>query len=563
MNSTVNELSAANEALHARWWLSSAGREAHFRAISDGIPESLYLATPSGAVEIVNRAFLDYFGVAIDTFKTRQLIDTVHPDDAARFLAAWKESNETGQPYNVEVRRRRADGQYRWFDLRGSPLRDHNERIVYWFVLERDFEDRKRTEALSAGEKRVLERVAQGEPLTVVLDALCRLVEGIADPCWCSILLIDPSGTAFLHGAAPTLPRDYNEVEPQVGKLTDFKSGPCGLAASTKQPVIVPDLVEETRWDENGWRSLALKHGLRSVWTSPILSRSEKVIGTFAIYHRASGSPSQFQRDLIGRLTHIASIAIERTKAEEALGKVRADLMHMTRVMSLSALTASIAHEVNQPLSGIVTNASTCLRMLSAEPPNVEGASETARRMIRDGHRAADVIQRLRDLFSKKGPVSQPLDLNDATHEVLRLLTPDLQGNRVSLRLDLSSSLPLVFGDRVQLQQVILNLVRNASDAMNGIEGRVRTLTVTTKRIDDHVLLEVKDVGSGFETQNADQLFDSFFTTKSDGMGIGLSVSRSIIESHEGQIWATQNEGPGATFSFSIPLTPKSNGATT
>ena len=562
MNGTTKDVFSENEALHARWWLSAAGREAHFRAISDGIPEALYLATPSGEIEIVNRTFLDYFGTSNDTLDTRHFIGKIHPDDDPRFLAVWKESNATGQPFNLEVRRRRADGQYRWFELRGSPLRDQNERIVYWFILERDFEDRKRLEALSAGEKRVLERVAQGEPLPVVLDAVCNLVEGIAEPCWCSILLIDPSGAAFLYGAAPTLPRDYSEVETQVGKLTDFKSGPCGLAASTKQAVIVPDLAAETRWDENGWRTLALQHGLRSVWTSPILSRTEKVIGTFAIYHRASGSPSQFQRDLIGRLTHIASIAIERAKSEEALGKVRADLMHMTRVMSLGALTASIAHEVNQPLSGIVTNASTCLRMLAAEPPNIEGASETARRMIRDGHRAADVIQRLRGLFSKKGPVSEPLDLNDATREVITLLTPDLQRNRVLLRLELGENLPLIFGDRVQLQQVVLNLIRNASDAMSRIEDRARTLTVTTQRRDDQLRLAVKDVGSGIETQNADRLFDAFFTTKNEGMGIGLSVSRSIIESHEGQIWATQNEGPGATFSFSIPLTPKSNGAT-
>jgi len=428
MKISSNNIAVENEAPHARWWLWEAGREAHFRAISDGIPEFLYLATPAGAVEIANRNFLDYFSATMDAFKSRAATDTVHPDDLPRVVAALKESNETGQAYNVECRRRRADGIYRWFEMRGSPLRDLNERIVYWFVLERDFDDRKRSEALIAGEKQLLEMMAFGDSLPVVLDALCRLVEGIAEHCWCSILLIDPSGKAFLYGAAPTLPRDYNECEPQVGKLTDFESGPCGMAASTKLQVIVPDLAAETQWDVHGWRTLALKHGLRSVWTSPILSRSQKVIGTFAIYHSEPGRPSQFQLDLIARLTHIASIAIERTQSEEALGKVRADLMHVTRVMSLGALTASIAHEVNQPLSGIVTNASTCLRMLGSEPPNIEGASETARRMIRDGHRAADVIKRLRALFSKNGPTTEPLDLNEATREVLALFSADLKG---------------------------------------------------------------------------------------------------------------------------------------
>jgi PAS domain S-box-containing protein len=244
----------------------------------------------------------------------------------------------------------------------------------------------------------------------------------------------------------------------------------------------------------------------------------------------------------------------ERRLSEEALGNLRTELAHVSRVATLGALTASIAHEVNQPLSGIITNASTCLRMLAADPPNVDGARETARRTIRDGHRASDVITRLRALFSKKGATSEPVDLNEATREVIALSLRELRRNRVIPRLELAENLPPVTGDRVQLQQVILNLLLNALDAMSGVEDSPTPLVIRTARDeDDRVRLSVQDAGVGFAPQAADRLFEAFYTTKNDGMGIGLSVSRSIIESHQGRLWATLNDGPGATFSFSIP----------
>jgi C4-dicarboxylate-specific signal transduction histidine kinase len=221
-------------------------------------------------------------------------------------------------------------------------------------------------------------------------------------------------------------------------------------------------------------------------------------------------------------------------------------------------LTASIAHEVNQPLSGIVTNASTCLRMLAADPPNVEGARETARRTIRDGNRASDVITRLRALFSKKDTTIESLDLNEATREVLALSLSELKRNGATLRSELADDLPRVVGDRVQLQQVIMNLIRNGSDAMKSIDDHPREMIVKTERDEgDHVRLSVQDAGVGLGTQGRDKLFEPFYTTKNGGMGIGLSVSRSIIENHHGRLWAAPNDGPGATFSFSIPCHPR------
>jgi len=257
-----------------------------------------------------------------------------------------------------------------------------------------------------------------------------------------------------------------------------------------------------------------------------------------------------------GQLEYIGAVqdVTERRASEEALCKARSELSQVARVTSLGVLTASIAHEVNQPLSGIVTNASTCLRMLAADPPNVDGARETVRRTIRDGNRAADVISRLRALYGKKEPTIESVDLNEATQEVLALSLSELQRNRVIVHQELVDDLPLVAGDRVQLQQVILNLLRNASDAMSAVDDRRRQLLIRTEADgNDRVRLTVQDAGVGFNSQVADRLFESFYTTKNDGMGIGLSVSRSIIENHHGRLWATPNNGPGATFSFSVP----------
>jgi PAS domain S-box-containing protein len=261
-----------------------------------------------------------------------------------------------------------------------------------------------------------------------------------------------------------------------------------------------------------------------------------------------------------GRVEYFGAVqdVTERRASEEALSKARSELSHVARVTSLGVLTASVAHEVNQPLSGIVTNASTCLRMLAADPPNVEGARETARRTIRDGNRASEVISRLRSLYGKKDPTIESVDLNEATREVVALSLSELQRNRILVQQELADGLPLVAGDRVQLQQVILNLLRNASDAMSTIDDRPRDLLIRTESDDnDQVRLSVKDVGIGFEPQATDKLFEAFYTTKNEGMGIGLSVSRSIIERHHGRLWATPNKGPGVTFSFSIPCRPQ------
>lgn len=243
----------------------------------------------------------------------------------------------------------------------------------------------------------------------------------------------------------------------------------------------------------------------------------------------------------------------QRRVCELTLDKARSEFARLARVASLGAQTASIAHEVVQPLSGMITNAGTCLRMLDLDPPNILGARNTARRTLRDGQRAHDVIARMRAFIVKKAAPRESVNLNELAREVAALLSSELQRSGAIPRLNLTENLPSVAGDRVQLQQVIVNLLLNASEAMRGIEDRPRQLVIATKQEQANACLSVTDSGVGLRDQDIGGIFEAFYTTKSDGIGIGLSVSRSIIESHNGQLWADHNEGPGATFSFSIP----------
>jgi PAS domain S-box-containing protein len=244
----------------------------------------------------------------------------------------------------------------------------------------------------------------------------------------------------------------------------------------------------------------------------------------------------------------------ERKRAEEALLRAQTELAHVTRATTMGVLAASIAHEVNQPLSGIITNAGTCLRMLQNDPPDLEGAKETARRTLRDGKRASDVITRLRALFSSKEFAPEPMDLHEAVREVIALTSSDLQRNGVIVQCEFAEDLESVNGDRVQLQQVMLNLIRNASEAMENVHDRPRNILIRTVRESNcYVRLSVRDAGAGFKDPNMDRIFEPFYTTKGGGMGIGLAVSRSIVERHQGRLWAEPNDAAGATFAFSIP----------
>jgi hypothetical protein len=441
----------------------------------------------------------------------------VHPDDLNGLLAVLRRMIASDRAAECEARLRRYDGQYRWFLLRTSPLRDEFGKTFKWYGIKTDIDDRKRAEEELRRSEAFL---AEGERLTLSGSFLWRL--------------------------------DTDEItfSEQLYRIHEFdRDSPVTLERIRRRihPEDLPLLSEKIERARAGGNSV-LNYEIRL----RMPNGSVKYLRTIA-----HGTQDRDGRpEIVGAVQDVT----ERKLAEEALTQARSDLAHVTRVTSLGVLTASIAHEVNQPLSGIITNASTCLRMLAADPPNVEGARETAKRTIRDGNRASELITRLRALFSKKESTTEPVDLNEAAQEVIALSLCELQRNRVILRAEFADNLPVVTGDRVQLQQVVLNLLKNATDAMSAVDDRPRRLHIKTARdAGDTVRLTVQDAGVGLDPHVMDRLFQAFYTTKNDGMGIGLSVSRSIIERHHGRLWAEQNDGPGASFSFSIP--PRSGGA--
>lgn len=244
----------------------------------------------------------------------------------------------------------------------------------------------------------------------------------------------------------------------------------------------------------------------------------------------------------------------ERKRAEEDVHKTQADLAHLTRIMTMSELTTSIAHEVNQPLAAIVANGSAGLRWLAAEPPNLDRVRESVDRMIQEGNRAGEVIRQIRALSKKALPQKSALAINEVIQDVLALVRTELANHRILLTCELKPGLPSVLGDRVQLQQVILNLIMNGMESMEEISQAPRELLVQSCLTDQgQVLVSVRDSGIGLNPQQLDHIFEAFFTTKSDGIGMGLSISRTIIESHGGRIWASANHGAGAAFQFILP----------
>ncbi len=501
----------------------------------------------AGAIELQRQEWSRPYGL--------YLPDQVTPFPADELPLARSIRGENVDDVEMFVRHDNApDGV--WVRVNGSPLRDAAGELSGGVIVCRDISESKKEDAFRAGQSRVLEMIARGATLAEVLASLVTLIEAQSDEMLCSVVELSEDGKHIRHGAAPSLPEVY--VQAVNGAPIGPKNGSCGTAMYLDRQVIVTDMLTDPLWED--YVELAKLSGLRACWSTPIHSGSGKVLGSFAMYYREPKTPTGTEARLTEVATHIAGIAIEHQRAanelrsrEEQLRIAQAELAHVARVSTMGELAASIAHEVNQPLGAIVGNADICLRWLDGSQPDLVQLREALQDISGDGHRASQVISRIRSLVKKQVPDKSPLDFNDVAREVVELINHEAQRKQVTLRSELEASLPSVAADRVQLQQVLINLVMNGIEAMNQIDGGKRELTIATSLLDGGVMAAVSDRGVGLDGANAEQLFKPFHTTKANGMGMGLAISRSIIESHGGRLWAEANEHGGATFKFTLP----------
>jgi PAS domain S-box-containing protein len=474
----------------------------------------------------------------------------IHPEDRARRKMAIGRAVGEKADFEVEYRVLLPDGTVKYIHTIGHPVLNASGELVQFVGSTMDISDRKRAEMLLAGEKRLLEMIARRDSRAAILDALCRLVEELASGSLSSVLMLDPSTNCLRHGAAPSLPSSYADAID--GSEIGPSAGSCGTAAYRGERVIVSNIATDPLWAD--FRDLALAHGLRACWSTPILSSEGKVLGTFAIYYREPRNPTPQEHHVIERITHLASIAIGGEQAEEALRQAQADLARVSRVTTMGELTASLSHEVNQPIAAAVTDANTCVRWLARDHPDLEEAREAASRVVKDASRAADIIARIRSQFKKGAPERELVDVNEVVREILVLLQSETARYSISVRTELAGDLPQVTGDHVQLQQVMLNLIMNSIDAMKAVE-ETRELAIQSQRTQNEQLqVCVTDTGVGLPPRQTEQIFNAFFTTKADGTGMGLRISRSIVESHGGRLWAAPNSPRGASFYLTLPM---------
>ena len=482
--------------------------EHQLRLVVHSIPGFVCTETPAG-VELVNPQFLDYTGKTFEEVQQWPTAGFIHENDLSRVMEYWRYTWETGEPRDIEYRIRRTDGVFRWFHVRGLPSRDSHENIVRWYYLFTDIEDRRQAEqALRASEHH--------------------------------LRLITETIPALVWRTTPDGEIDYvnRRVLEYTGKpLEDF--GNNGWLQ-----LLHPDDIESTIriWRQNTETGQSHQVTYR-------LRRADSTYRWFDV----RGEPL---RDNEGRVVQWYGICIDvedRKRIEEALRNTQERLSIASQVATVGELAASIAHEVNQPLTAVVSNGNACLRWLSAQPPNLARAVEAAERIVRDGKDAGEVVRRIRALFKRAAHEEASLDLNEVIAEVLSLLRSETAKRRVIVETDLEPELAPVTGDRVQLQQLILNLLLNGIEAMDPLIDQPKRLFIRSKReSDDTVLVEIQDSGVGLK--DPDTVFDAFFTTKENGMGMGLAICRSIVQAHNGRLWAASGESPGATFCFTLPL---------
>jgi PAS domain S-box-containing protein len=508
----IEDRRLAEEALrHSEAALSEARRE--LQLTIDSIPVMVSTFDPDGTRSFVNQQWQNYTGHTQREATGKGLNTSVyyHPDDVQRFDNAWRIAQAKGETLAVDVRTRRADGTYRWFTMRRAPLRDERGNIIKWYSVGIDVDDQKVAEnALQRSEA----YSAEAQKLSLTGSIAWDITND--DHFWSDetyqIMGFDrsvkPSMDLIMQRVHPD---DRAHLQHEVDRATQGAQN-----HDYESRLLMPDG--------------QIKH---------LHVRAHRV-------KYASG-----KEEIVGALIDIT----ESRKSQAALDAAQIALAHASRVATLGEISASIAHEVNQPLAAIVANGQACLRFLRRETPDLNYVRGAIEWIVKDGNRAGEVIRRVRGLLKKADTQKTQLDVNDIVSDVAALLQRELAAQHVTLRLALADAMPPIVGDRVQLQQVIINLVVNGIDAMQAVTDPSHALLIRSYEDEAHqIVVAVKDGGVGIPAETADRLFDAFFSTKPSGLGIGLSICRSIIGDHGGRLWATNNTGePGATFQFALP----------
>jgi PAS domain S-box-containing protein len=482
----------------------------------DALPAFVYSARPDGAVEYVNHRWREFTGYFTDDASLGWSWENViHRADLERVKTLWLEALRSGNPMDVEARVRRADGEYRWFAFRNEALCDDAGRIVQWCGTAIDIEDRKRAEQ---ERERSTQYLAEAQRLTCTGN-------WVWDPRTDQMVFFSEE-VYRIYGLDP------REPVPSIQRLLQ---------------AVHPD--DRAR--------------IRSASLASADDDGERVV-QYRLQHpggeiRHVRSIRRSQVDQTGQVTAVIGTVVDVTaqvhaEAEQRrLQQLEAELAHLNRLSMLGELAASLAHEIKQPITAAVTFGGACLRWLDRQPPDVGKARACAAEIVEGSHRAAEIIDRVRSLYVRQDkPRREPVAINEVIREMLDILHEQAGRHRVSLRAELEPALPAVSADRVQQQQVLMNLMLNGIEAMQEEGGELR---VSSQRTSAELLVGVRDSGVGLPAGQDERLFEAFFTTKPQGTGMGLAISRRIVEAHGGRLWPSRNPDRGAAFFFSLPAT--------
>ena len=519
------ELSVSAPQVDARSYHSPASHAlsgAEYRALVEQSYVMIWRADVDGRCDYLSETWLAFTGRTAAQEIGTGWAESIHPDDLEKCIERYRECCHNRERFELEYRVRRHDGVYRWMVGRANPYFDEHGALKGFIGSTVDIDDRRRAQA--ERERHHQETLALYEELRVREARIRRLIDANI----VGVVFSDPDSQLVEANDAFLDLLGYSRDDMTAGRLRWRELTPVEWKAASERAAAQ---LRETGSCDTFEKEYFRKDG----------SRVPVLIGAAAV--------GDERKEIVAFVLDIT----ERKRAEQERQRLRqaqAELAYMSRILTMGELAASISHEIKQPIIAALASAETCVRWLERPVPDLGEVREAAARMSVEVRRTSQIVDRLRSLYTKGEAQRDSVDVNHLVTEMVALLDHEASRRAVALRTELEPMLPAITGDRVQLQQVLLNLMLNAIEASKGAAGET---LITTQRMESSVLISVKDSGAGLPTEHADRIFEAFFTTKPQGTGMGLAVSRAIVESHGGRLWATANADAGATFQFTLP----------